>query len=62
MRSCGSIAPMRRVRYLRYRGTAKVQGEKSWEAVIVEDFVEMRKKGRPHPLMDEIEKLFAARG
>jgi tetratricopeptide (TPR) repeat protein len=49
-------------RYLQYRGEQKVQGEKSWEAVTLEDFAEMRAAGLMHPLMDEIEKRFAARG
>ena len=33
-----------------------VQGGKSWETVILEDFAELRKAGLTHPLMDEIEK------
>ena len=51
-----------RVLYLRYRGEQKVHGEKSWEAVTLEDFAEMRAAGLMHPLMGEIEKRFAARG
>jgi len=50
-----------RALYLRYRGE-KVQDEKSWETVIREDFAELRKAGLTHPLMDEIEKRFAAGG
>jgi hypothetical protein len=48
--------------YLRYRGEKKVQDEKSWETVVLEDFAELRKVGLTHPLMDEIEARFAARG
>ena len=48
--------------YLRYRGVLKVLGEKSWEAVTLEDFAKLRKAGLTHPLMDEIESKFAARG
>jgi tetratricopeptide (TPR) repeat protein len=51
-----------RALYLQYRGEQKVQGEKSWEAVTLEDFAEMRAAGLMHPLMDEIEKRFAAGG
>jgi tetratricopeptide (TPR) repeat protein len=46
--------------YLRYRHHEKIQGEKSWDAVVLEDFVELRKAGS-HPLMDEIEKVFSAK-
>jgi hypothetical protein len=49
-----------RALYLRYRGM-KV-GEKSWEAVILEDFADLRKAGLTHPLMDEIEKKFTENG
>jgi len=49
-----------RALYLRYRGTPKVLGEKSWDAVVLEDFAELRKAGLAHPLMDEIEKQLAA--
>jgi tetratricopeptide (TPR) repeat protein len=48
--------------YLKYRGQKNVQGEKSWEAVILEDFAELRKAGLSNPLMGEIEKLFASAG
>ena len=51
-----------RALYLQYRGTKKVQDEKSWETVILEDFAELRKAGLTHPLMDEIEITFTARG
>jgi tetratricopeptide (TPR) repeat protein len=50
-----------RALYLRFRGTQNVQDGKSWEAVVVEDFGELRRAGLTHPLMDEIEKAFAAR-
>jgi tetratricopeptide (TPR) repeat protein len=48
--------------YLRYRGEKKVDDEKPWETIVLDDFAEMRKAGLTHPLMDEIEKLFAAGG
>jgi hypothetical protein len=51
-----------RALYLQFRGEKKVQGEKSWETVVLEDFAELRKVGLAHPLMDEIEAKFAARG
>jgi tetratricopeptide (TPR) repeat protein len=51
-----------RALYLEYRGEKKVEGEKSWETVVLEDFTELRKAGLMHPLMDEIETKFAARG
>ena len=57
----GRIEEARAV-YLKYRGTKNVEGGKSWEAVILEDFVELRKARLVHTLMDEIEKLFTARG
>ena len=50
-----------RALYLKYRGTKNVHG-RSWETVILEDFVELRKAGLVHTLMDEIEKLFTAGG
>ena len=43
--------------YLQYRGT-KVQGEKSWEAAILEGFAELRNAKLTDPLMDEIEQQF----
>jgi tetratricopeptide (TPR) repeat protein len=46
-----------RALYLKYRGTKNVWAGKSWEAAILEDFVELRKAGLVHTLMDEIEKL-----
>jgi hypothetical protein len=45
-----------------FEARSKVQGEKSWETVVLEDFAELRKVGLTHPLMDEIEAKFAARG
>jgi tetratricopeptide (TPR) repeat protein len=51
-----------RVLYLKYRGAKNVQDDKSWEAVVLEDFAELRKAGLMHPLMDRIEKAFAAGG
>jgi hypothetical protein len=48
--------------YLRYRGRKIVQNGKSWEENVLEDFVEMRKAGLTHALMDEIEKTFASKG
>jgi tetratricopeptide (TPR) repeat protein len=46
--------------YLRYRGEKDVQDGKPWETLLLEDFDELRKAGLTHPLMDEIEKRFAA--
>ena len=46
--------------YLRYRHHQKIQGQKSWEALVLDDFMELRKAGLNHPLMDEIEKVFSA--
>jgi hypothetical protein len=50
-----------RALYLRYRG-GKMQNGRPWETVVLEAFGEMRKAGLTHPLMDEIEKQFAAGG
>ena len=47
-----------RALYLKYRGQ-KVDGDKSWETVVLEDFAELQKAGFIHPLMQEIEKAFA---
>ena len=47
--------------YLRYRGK-DVRSGTLWEALIAEDFAELRKRGFTNPLMDEIEAKFAARG
>jgi hypothetical protein len=46
--------------YLEYRSAKKVQGEKSWETVVLEDFAELRKAGLTHPLMSEIEKRLSS--
>jgi hypothetical protein len=51
-----------RALYLRYRGTMNVHDGKTWEAVILEDFAELRKAGRVHTLMEEIDKQFTAGG
>jgi predicted Zn-dependent protease len=48
--------------YLQYRNRTDVQGGKSWVTLITEDFAELRKAGRTDPLMDDIEKRFAAGG
>jgi hypothetical protein len=48
--------------YLRYRGEKNVQNGKPWDTIVLEDFAELRKAGLTHPLMDEIEKQFAAGG
>ena len=48
--------------YLKYRGVKDVQGGKSWDAVILEDFADLRKNGLTNPLMDEIEKLLSSAG
>jgi tetratricopeptide (TPR) repeat protein len=47
--------------YLAHRGHKNTEG-KAWEAIVLGDFAEMRKHGLSHPLMGEIEKLFAAGG
>jgi len=51
-----------RALYLGYRGEKDVQAGKSWTTVVLEDFADLRKAGLTHPLMDEIEAKFAARG
>ena len=51
-----------RALYLQYRGERNVQDDKSWVALVVEDFAELRKAKLTHPLMAEIEKQFAAGG
>lgn len=51
-----------RVIYLRYRGEQNVLDGTPWETLTLNDFTEMRKAGLKHPLMDEIEKRFAAGG
>jgi hypothetical protein len=37
----------------------EVLGEKSWDTGVLEDFSALREAKLMHPLMDEIEKLFA---
>jgi tetratricopeptide (TPR) repeat protein len=49
-----------RALYLKYRGVPDVQGGKSWEPVVLEDFTELRKAGLSNPLMTEVESSFAA--
>jgi hypothetical protein len=44
------------------RGEKNVQGDKSWETSILEDFDDLRKNGFRSPPMDEVEKMFAAGG
>jgi tetratricopeptide (TPR) repeat protein len=51
-----------RALYLKYRAEKNVQGDKSWETIILEDFDDLRKNGFQNPPMDEVEKAFAARG
>jgi hypothetical protein len=51
-----------RALYLRYHGEQKVADDKSWDTLILDDFAELRKAGLTSPLMDEIEKRFAAGG
>jgi hypothetical protein len=48
--------------YLQYRGEKNVLDGKTWETIILEDFAELRKAGLAHPLMNEIEAKFTARG
>jgi hypothetical protein len=50
-----------RALYLQYRGAKNVQDEKSWEAVVLDDFAELRKAGLTHPLLDQIRTTFTAR-
>jgi tetratricopeptide (TPR) repeat protein len=51
-----------RALYLRYRGEKNVDGQNTWEAVVLDDFAELRKAGLASPLMDEIEKQFTTGG
>jgi hypothetical protein len=55
------LAPVDEARalYLRHFGE-KMKEDKSWDTVVLEDSAELRKAGLTHPLMDEIEKRFAA--
>jgi len=45
--------------YLQHRGE-KTLNDKPWEAAIAEDFTQFRSAGLTNPLMDEIQKRFAA--
>ena len=46
-----------------YHGQKSPEADgKSWEALVLADFADLRKAGLTNPLMDEIEKLFAAAG
>jgi tetratricopeptide (TPR) repeat protein len=52
-----------RALYLKYRGQKiPEQDGKSWQAVILDDFAELRKARLSNPLMNEIEKDFASAG
>jgi hypothetical protein len=46
--------------YLQYRGRQNVASGKPWEKLILDDFIDFRKAGLRHPLMNEIERRFAA--
>jgi hypothetical protein len=35
-----------------------VDGDRSWQAVVIDDFNDLRKAGLTAPLMNEIEKRF----
>jgi tetratricopeptide (TPR) repeat protein len=48
--------------YLKYRNVMDVQGGKSWDTLILDDFADLRKNGLTDPLTDEIEKLFRSAG
>jgi len=50
-----------RALYLQHRGQT-LQNGKTWEGMVLEDFINLRKAGLTHPLMDEIEKRFAGGG
>jgi tetratricopeptide (TPR) repeat protein len=51
-----------RALYLKYRDQTNVENGKSWSAIVLGDFVILRKAGLANPLMDEIEKLFTSAG
>jgi hypothetical protein len=38
-----------------------VQGKKSWDTIVLEDFAELRKAGLAIPPMDDIEKRLAGK-
>jgi hypothetical protein len=48
--------------FLQHRGAQHVNGTRSWEAAVVEEFSQLRAAGLTSPLMDEIEKLFSSAG
>ena len=47
--------------YLKYRGHQNVQGGETWEAVVLEDFAQLREAGMRQPLMDEVEKVLSSK-
>jgi tetratricopeptide (TPR) repeat protein len=49
-----------RALYLKYRGMAKVLGDRSWNDLVLADFDALSRAGFTVPLMDEIEKSFGA--
>jgi tetratricopeptide (TPR) repeat protein len=51
-----------RALYLKYRGAQSVAGAKSWKAIVLEDFAELRRAELSHPLMDEIQNQFTTSG
>jgi hypothetical protein len=51
-----------RTLFLKYAGRQNVFENKSWQAVVVGFFTDLRKAGVQNPLMDEIEKRFQAGG
>ena len=51
-----------RTLYLKYRGEKNVMTGKSWETIVLEGFVALRKAGLTSPLMDEIERQFSSAG
>lgn len=48
--------------YLRYSGGPPAQGQKSWEALVLDDFAKLRRQGIRNPLMEEVEAKFTAGG
>jgi tetratricopeptide (TPR) repeat protein len=48
--------------YLRYSGRPSVPGQKSWEALVLDDFSKLRRLGIERPLMDEVEAKFSTGG
>ena len=49
-----------RALYLRYRSQKGGQGEKSWQAIVLEGFAGLHQAVLTDPLMDEIEKRLAS--